>query len=202
MASVQAIAVVGNTLRNLLAEACPRDLFPSAEFKLAQAGMLGSSPFTNLGVTLYLYRIAFSTVRRNVSPRPRPNGDRFKPPTPLDLHFMVTAWARSPEKQWELIAWAIRALEDTNVLPAGLLNQNAGSPAEGVSPVVFSDDEAVELIGESLSLQDMVNAWEVAKANQQPSVSFVARSVLIDSTIVIPSGRAVQTRVLDLATPR
>jgi hypothetical protein len=100
------------------------------------------------------------------------------------------------------MAWAIRALEDTNVLPAGLLNQNAGSAPDGSSPVVFSDDEAVELIGESLSLQDMVNAWEVAKAHQQPSVSFVVRSVLIDSEIVIPTGAPVQTRVLNIAQRR
>lgn len=200
MASVQAIAVVGNTLRNLLAEACPRDLFPGAQFRLAQSGNLTGAPFTDLGVTVYLYRVAFSMTRRNLPPRIKPNGDRLKPPTPLDLHFLITAWARSPEQQWALLASAIRTLEDSTVLPAGLLNENAGSAPNGTSPVVFSDNEAVELVGESLSLQDMVSVWEVAKTNQQPSASFVVRSVLIDSTIVIPSGRAVQTRALDLAT--
>jgi hypothetical protein len=48
----------------------------------------------------------------------------------------------------------------------------------------------------------MVSAWEVAKANQQPSTSFVVRSVLIDSTIVVHTGKPVQTRVLDLAPQR
>jgi hypothetical protein len=202
MASLQAIAVVGNTLRNLLAEGCPRDIFPGAQFRLAQGANLAGSPFTDLGVTVYLYRVDFSTTRRNLPPRIKPNGDRLKPPTPLDLHFLITAWARSAEQQWALLAWAIRTFEDSNVLPAGLLNQNAGSAPDGTSPVVFSDDEAVELVGENLSLQDMVSTWEVAKSNQQPSASFVVRSVLIDSTIVVIAGKPVQTRVLDLAPQR
>jgi hypothetical protein len=45
----------------------------------------------------------------------------------------------------------------------------------------------------------MVNVWEIAKPNQQPSVSIVARSVLIDSTVAIPEGGLVQTRGFDLA---
>lgn len=202
MASVQAIAVVGNTLRNLLVDACPRELFPGAQFRLVQSANLLQAPFTDLGVTIYLYRVAFSASRRNLPPRTRPTGERLKPSTPLDLHFLITAWARSAEQQWALLACAIRTLEDTNVLPAGILNQHAGSAPNGHSPAVFNDDETVELVGESLSLQDMVAAWEIAKANQQPSVSFVVRSVLIDSNLVIPSGRAVQTRVLDLAPLR
>ena len=203
MASFQAIAVVGNTLRNLLAEACPRDQFPGAQFLLAQSANLeGGTPFPSLGVTIYLYNIAFSTTRRNLPPRIRSNGDRLKPPTPLDLHFLITGWARSAEQQWALLAWAIRTLEDTTVLPAGLLNQNAGSAPDGTSPIVFSEDESVELVGENLNLQDLVSAWEVAKAYQQPSASFVVRSVLIDSTIIIATGKPVQTRVLDLAPLR
>lgn len=202
MASVQAIAVVGNTLRNLLADACPRDLFPGAQFRLAQGANLTGSPFTDLGVTIYLYRVDFSTTRRNLPPRYQPNGDRYKPSTPLDLHFLITAWARSAEQQWALLAWAIRTFEDASMLPAGMLNQNAGSSPDGVSPEVFHENEAVELVGETLSLQDLVAAWEVAKTNQQPSASFVVRSVLIDSQIVVRTGGPVQTRALDLATLR
>jgi hypothetical protein len=147
-----------------------------------------------------LYRVTYNSTRRNLPPRTNINGKRFKPSIPLDLHFLITAWGRAPEQQWALLAWAIRTLEDSPVLPAGLLNQNAGSDPNGRSPEVFRDQEAVELVAETLSLQDMFDIWEIAKHNQQPAVSFVARSVLIDSDQEITEGIPVQTRVFDAAT--
>jgi hypothetical protein len=200
MATFQAIAVTGNTIRNLLAESWPPDVFPGAQFRLCQAANLVNPPFTDLGISIYLYRVAYNTARRNLPPRKRLNGERFKPSVPLDLHFLVTAWARTPEQQWALLAWAVRAIEDTPVLPAGLLNQNAGSAPDGTPQNVFGEDESVELVGENLSLQDMVSIWEIAKPNQQPSVSFLARSVLIDSLVEMPDAGYVQTRGFDMAT--
>jgi hypothetical protein len=198
MATFQAIAVTGSTIRNLLAEAWPRDVFPGAQFRLCQAANLVSPPFTDLGVSIYLYRVVHNTTRRNLPPRKILNGDRFKPSLPLDLHFLLTAWARTPEQQWALLAWALRAIEDTPVLPAGLLNQNAGSDPDGTPQNVFADDESVELVGETLSLQDMVSVWEIAKPNQQPSISIVARSVLFDSMVEMPEAGPVQTRGFNL----
>src|SRR5438094_7071538 len=194
MATFQAIAVTGNTIRNLLAEASPRDVFPGAEFKLCQTTNLVSPPFTDLGVSIFLHRVSYNMTRRNLPPRIQLNGERFKPSVPLDLHFIITAWAKTAEKQWELLAWAIRTIEDNPVLPAGLLNQNAGSDPAGRPWNVFGEDESVELVGETLSLQDVVNIWEIARHNQQPSVSIVARSVLIDSLVEMPLGKPVQTR--------
>src|SRR5438046_520038 len=171
MATFQAIAVTGNTIRNLLAEASPRNVFPGAQFQLCQTANLVSPSFTDLGVSIYLYRVAYNATRRNLPPRRRLNGDRLKPSVPLDLHFLVTAWAKMPEQQWALLAWAIRTIEDTPVLPAGLLNQNAGSDPDGKPRNVFGEDESVELVGENLPLQDIVNIWQIARHSQQPSVS-------------------------------
>jgi transcriptional regulator of nitric oxide reductase len=194
MATFQAIVATGNAIRNLLAEACPPNIFPGAQFRLCQAGDLVSSPFTDLGVSIYFYRVSYNPTRRKIALRRRPTGERFKPSVPLDLHFLVTAWARTPEQQWALLAWTIRAFEDTSVLPAGLLNQNAGSGTGVTQPNVFSEDESVELVAETLSLQEMVSVWEIAKSNQQPSVSIVARSVLIDSAVEVAGLEPLQTR--------
>ena len=202
MASFRAIAVTGNTIRNLLAEACSPEKFPGAQFELFQTANLVSPPFTDLGVSIYLYRVAYNQARRNLPPRKQLNGQRFRPSMPLDLHFLITAWARKPEQQWSLLAWAMRTLEDAPVLPAGLLNQNAGSDLHGAPWHVFKEDESVELIGETLSLQDTVSVWEIAKHNQQPSASIVARSVIIDSDIEMPEAERVQTRVFDVSQTR
>ncbi len=86
------------------------------------------------------------------------------------------------------------------MLPSGLLNQYAGSNPDGQPQTVFKEDESVELVGDSLSLQDTESVWEIAKSNQQPSVSIIARSVLIDSLVEMPSGPIAQTRAFDFAT--
>src|SRR6266513_6470210 len=98
MASFQAIAVTGNTIRNLLAEASPRQVFPGAEFQLFRTANLVSPSFTDLGVSIYLYRVAYNATRRNRPPRTLLNGERFKPSVPLDLHFLLTAWAKTAEQ--------------------------------------------------------------------------------------------------------
>jgi len=201
MATFQAPAVVGQALRNLLSESAPRTVFPGVQFSLCVANNLTTPPFPDLGISLYLHRVTHNVSRRNLPPRLDSNGERFKPSVPLDLHFLVTAWARRPETQWALLAWAIRVFEDSPILPSGFLNQNAGSDTSGEALQVFREDESVELVGEILSLQDATSIWEIARHNQQPSVSFVARSVLIDSEIELSVGRPVQSRAFDLATP-
>jgi len=192
MASYHAIAVTANTLRGLLANACPRDKFPTADFKVYQPPNFLNTPLFDLGVSIYLYRVAFNTARRSSPPRTTLEGRKFRPSTPVDMHFLVTAWAKNPDTQQELLGWAIRALQDTPVLPAGLLNRFAGNRGE-----VFHDQESVELIGEILSLQDTVNIWEIARHNQQPSVSYAARMISIDSEIELTEAGPVQTRAFD-----
>ena len=104
-----------------------------------------------VGGSIYVHRVAFNTSRRNLPPRTALDGTRYRPPTPVDLHFLVTAWGRTPEEQLSMLGWIIRTLEDTPVLPAGLLNRFAGNRGE-----VFSSNEAVEIVGEILSFQDML----------------------------------------------
>jgi hypothetical protein len=194
MASFHAIAVTANAIRGLLANACPKDRFPGADFKVYQAANFATTSLFDLGVSIYLYRVVFNTSRRNLPPRTAPDGRKLRPPTPVDLHFLLTAWAKSPDQQQELLGWAIRTLQDTPALPAGLLNRFAGDRGE-----VFRDDESIELIGEILSLQDAVNIWEVAKNNQQPSVSYLARMISIDSEVELTQAAPAQTRGFDYA---
>lgn len=194
MASFRAIAITSSALRGLLDNAHPgeADGFAGAQFKVCQPAQLQAAPF-DLGVSIYLYRVAFNTSRRSLPPRQTPDGRTFRPSTPVDLHYLFTAWAKSAERQHALLGWVIRTLQDTPVLPAGVLNSFAG---DGPG---FLNDENVELTGELLSLQDMENIWEIAPTNQQPSVSYLARMILIDSEVETPQPARVQTRGLDAA---
>jgi Pvc16 N-terminal domain len=197
VASYYAIAVTASAIRGLLANACPRDArngFPGAEFRLFSAADFQPPVSIGVGGSIYLHRVAFNTSRRNLSPRTALDGTRYRPPTPVDLHFLVTAWGRTPEEQQSVLGWIIRTLQDTPVLSAGLLNRFAGDRGE-----VFSSNEAVEIVGEILSFQDMLNIWEIAKINQQPSVSYVARMVFLDSEVELTEAAPVQTRGFDYA---
>jgi hypothetical protein len=185
VATSQAIAATRQAIIALLANACPKPEFAAATFELYQLRDF-EKPMDE-GVSLYLYRIATSGSRRNLPPTVGPNGERFRPPIPLDLHYIASAWAKTAVKQQRLLGWLIRLLEDVTILPVGLLN-NAGPESQ-----IFKPSETVEVIMDQITLQDWNNLWSTTKANPPLSVGYVARMVVIDSTLALPEV-PVQTR--------
>src|SRR5689334_22199685 len=190
MASDHAISALSLALRGLLLDARPTtgdikdatvDLFLPDNFKTAPT----------LGISIYLYRATVSTVRRNLPPKISADGKKYRPSLPLDLHYMFTPWAKKPETQQLLLAWSMRVLDDTPTLPSGYLNNF------DLEDEPFLPEETVDLVYEPVSIQDMLAIWEVGKPNIQPSATYVARVVPIDSRVLLPdpSGRPVQTRV-------
>ncbi len=199
MAAYPAISVIATTLLRVLANSLPAGEFAGAEFKLFRTqDFQDPGARLSLGLSVYLHRIEFNVNRRNQPPRVDAEGRKFRPSAAVDLHFLITAWGPTAERQMDLLACAIRTLQDTPQLPAGVLNRFAGDRALDV----FADNEAVELVGENLAAQDFVNLWGNTLANQQPSVSYLARQVLIDSETPILEGAAVQTRKFDVRKPQ
>jgi hypothetical protein len=188
VATVAAISTVGLALVALLEKACPRPEFDGATFDLYQAKNF-QAPMAE-GVSLFLYRVSTSTVRRNLSAGGGAPGRRARPPLPLDLYYLLTPWSPSAVRQHRLLAWAMRTLEDTPTLEAGFLNHY------GPRPETFRPDEAVTLVLDPLSIQDALNVWEVGKPNIQVAVTYVVRMVLIDSPVEDELAGPVQTRVL------
>ena len=171
----------------LLNDACPRDLFPTAQFELFQLSNF-QTPQMDEGVSLYLYRIAPNTSRRNLPPTTGPDGTRFRPPIPLDLYYVASAWAQTAVRQQRLLGWAIRTFEDVPILPTNLLN-NFGPELE-----VFKPGETVELVLDSLSLQDWNNIWTTTKTTAPLSVGYIARMLHIESSMPMTEHPPVQTR--------
>jgi Pvc16 N-terminal domain len=186
VATFHAIAATGQAILGLLADACPKPEFSAARFELYQITNF-QSPMEE-GISLFLYRVAVSGARRNLPPTVGPNGERYRPAIPLDLHYIASAWAQTAVKQQRLLGWAIRLLEDVPILPAGLLNNY------GPEPDIFKPSETVEVILESLTLQDWNNLWSAVKTNPPSlSVGYVARMIGIDSALAL-SEVLVQTR--------
>ncbi|HEY4423862.1 MAG TPA: DUF4255 domain-containing protein [Pyrinomonadaceae bacterium] len=186
MGTFQAIAATGQAMLGLLSDAVPRDQFPNAQFELYQMSNF-QQPMEE-GISLFLYRIAANTSRRNLPPTTGPDGRRFRPPIPVDLYYIATAWAPTAVRQQRLLGWTIRMFEDVPVLPTGLLNNY------GPEPEIFKQGETVEIILDSLTLQDLNNFWGVSKSSLQLSVGYLARMLHIQSSMPITEYAEVQTR--------
>jgi hypothetical protein len=186
MGTFQAIAATGQAMLGLLSDAVPRDQFPNAQFELYQMSNF-QQPMEE-GISLFLYRIAANTSRRNLPPTTGPDGRRFRPPIPVDLYYIATAWAPTAVRQQRLLGWTIRMFEDVPILPTGLLNNY------GPEPEIFKQGETVEVVLDSLTLQDLNNFWGVSKSSLQLSVGYVARMLHIQSSMPITEYKEVQTR--------
>ena len=192
MATYRAIAAASLAIRGLLESACPRSEFPNAEFELYRSNNF-DAPMP-AGISLYLYRVMVNASRRNLSPTIGPDGKRYRPPLPLDLFYMLTAWGPTAEVQHRLLGWAMRELENTPILPSSLLNHYVKEVD------TFRPSETVELICEAISLQDMNSLWDgfkVGKTNQQLSLTYVARMMLIESEVEMPEYPPAQTRIFE-----
>lgn len=189
MASYRAIAATSLAIIGLLKDACPKSEFEQAGFELYQASNY-EDPMSE-GVSLMLYRVTVNSTLRNLPPRGAPDGTRYRPSLPLDLHYLLTAWALGPEKQQRILGWAMRILEDSPTIPPGVLNKYIDMPD------TFRPDEAVDLVCDPLSVQDLTSVWDKLKPKCQTSVTYVARMIAIDSDVEMTDGKLVQTRTYD-----
>ena len=190
MAKAQAIAVIGQTVLGLLADNIPKTEFSNARFELYQTSSFTTAPMEE-GISLFLYRVEINAGLRNLPVQIGLDGVSRRPPLPLDLYYLLTIWAKDVVKQQRILGWAMRILEDAPVLSAARLN-NFGPERD-----VFQPHEKIEIIYNSLSLQDLSNLWSAFKVSLPMSVAYIARVVGIDSTIPAADAVPVQTREID-----
>lgn len=206
MATHQAIAAVSLSLKGLLDRALPKTEFPEAKIELLQAadfaaGSDGSAAMAE-GISLLLYRVGINSVQRNLPPRITPDGSRFRPPLPVDLHYLLSAWSDDADIQQNLLGWAMRLFEDTPSLPGSLINSfvPAASPPPPLPPrPVFRPDESIELICDPLPFEHWMSLLEKFSPALCASMTYVVRQVQIDSGTLMPDAERVRQRSFDLA---
>lgn len=172
MARYPAVAGASQAILGLLERAAADTEFAGVEFAHYHATSF-EKPMAE-GVSLWLYRISVNPAR-NLPVRVDPDGTRHMPPIPLDLHYLLTAWASEPIQQQRLFGWAIRTIEDTPLLPAGVLNQHLAEPD------VFEPHESIEVVWQPVQLSEFLDLWEGARSRMRPSASYLARIVEIAS---------------------
>lgn len=195
MASYRAIAAISDAVIHLLeSQYDPTDFDGNQlEFKVYLARDFDQP--MDAGVSFFLYRIYANTTHRTPAGRIGPNGERYRTQLPLDLHFLLTAWAKDASLQHTIAGWMMRIMEDTPSLPPGLLNRKVAD--------VFHPDETVEISLTQLTTEELFRIWEVIVNNTyQTSVPYVARNVKIESQQLLSYGQAIQERTFEIWTPR
>jgi hypothetical protein len=187
VATDRAIDAVCQAVIDLLRDSYdPAAFNQDLEFRVS--GSANSAQQMMAGVSLFLYRVFIDGTVRIPGGRMTPEGKRHQTQLPLDLHFVLTPWGKDASTQNAIAGWMMRTLEDTPILPSGLLNRRV--------PGVFRPDESVEVVVGEIATEDLFHLWELIGPNSyRLSVPYVARSVRIESELLVDEYEPVQERV-------
>ncbi len=189
MATYRAIGASCEAVMRLLQQAWHRDLFDGADLQFKVYRTRDFATPMDAGVSFFLYRVSVNSVQRTPPAKPGPHGRLRRPQLPLDLHFLLTPWARDASLEQVILGWLMRTIEDTSILPAGILNT--------LTPDVFDADETVEIVPGQLTNEEMFRIWDVLPNDYQISFPYTARIVRIDSELDRRESEPVITRELD-----
>jgi hypothetical protein len=128
----------------------------------------------NPNITVFLYRIAVNPEMRNSPRRTRTDGTLQPAPLPLELSFLITAWAKDTRDGLRLIGRILQVLYDHRELGAADL--------VGTS---WERDDTVQLILESLPLEDHYRIWDANEVAYRLSLTYLARVVGLSATETI-----------------
>lgn len=157
----QPISGVGQTTTALLVRT--EDLDPANLQKLPPRAL-----------TIFLYRVDFNKAMRAAwSAVGSIDG---KAHLPVDLHFLLTAWAPNAEHEHLIIGRTLQALETNPILSGALLH-----PAE------WMPNEAVQLLLEEISTEALMRTFDSLPLDYKLSIPYIARVVRIDSLVARPS---------------
>jgi len=189
VANVRAIGATCEAVVRLLQQAWQPALFDDAELQFQVYRTRSFAAPMDTGVSLFLYRVALNGVQRTPGGGIGPDGRPRRTQLPLDLHVLLTPWAKEASLEQQILGWVMRTLEDTPILPAGLLNS--------LSADVFEPEETVEVVAGQISNEELFRIWDVLPNDFQISVPYVARVVRIDSALNVTLAGPVLSRRLD-----
>ena len=189
MAGWRVIEHTGLTLVRLLQERLDVEFPPtgSIEVQLASPVSFPEIP-THLRpvVSLFLYRIAEHTETRNAPRQISAGGRRLRQPLGLELHYLVTAWARRSESL-TMAEEAVAVSDEHRML--GVVLQTMYDNAE-VGRSNLHDDPAgvwgpldsMQIVKESLSLEDGYRIWDTSELPYRLSPSYNVRVLGLEAS--------------------
>ncbi|HEX3864911.1 MAG TPA: DUF4255 domain-containing protein [Stellaceae bacterium] len=172
MATPDAIACLGDTLVALLQTGLSGLVLPANVFMSTPSDFKEFAP-RQPAVTIFLYHVGIHGEMRNAPRRTLPSGASRRPPLPLECRFLVTPWTQVTRDAYRIIGAIALVLGDHAVLTF----------TELLGDDVWAPDDTVELILESLPVNDHYDIWEPTDIPYRLSLTYLARLIGIDSTL-------------------
>lgn len=148
-------------------------------------------------LNLFLYMVTPNQGWRNVGlPSRDANGDRrTNPPLPLDLHYVLTAYAARDLHAEILLGYAMQLLHETPVLPRSGIRAALAVPDLVQDPTaslppeqemlatsgLAEQAEAIKITPDPLSPEELVRLWAAFQSRYRPSAGYRASVVLIEA---------------------
>lgn len=176
MANANAIAAVGRSLERLLTARFAEVPVP-VPGRTTRAFLVRTEDFdpkaTNSviqrpALSIFLYRVDFNkTMRAAWSGVGHQDGRSH---LPLDLHFLMTAWAENAEHEHAILGRTLQCLDGLPVITGPLLQQSGD----------WSDDEAIQLVLEEIPTEAVMRTFDSLPLDYRLSIPYIGRVVRID----------------------
>lgn len=121
-------------------------------------------------VSILLYRVDFNkTMRASWSAVGSVDGNAH---LPVDLHYLLTAWADNADHEHRLVGRAMQVLEELGSLSGPLLHPDGN----------WSVNEAVQLYLEDIGTDDLMRTFESLVCDFRLSIPYIARVVVMSTS--------------------
>ena len=137
----------------------------------------GNLSFALPALTLFLYRIDFNKTMRAAWSAVGSFDGRGH--LPVDLHFLVTAWADNAEYEHRILGRTLQCLETTPILSGPLLYPDPQAD--------WATNEAVQLSLEEISTEAVMRTFDSLPVDYKLSIPYIARVIRLDSRAAYPS---------------
>lgn len=164
-------------------------------------------------VNIFLHQVSRNPGWANIGrPTHDPRGGRISaPPLPLDLHYLITAYAGQALHAEILLAQIAQLFHETPVPPREVIVQalDPAAPPQGFPAALAQSGlaeqiEHLRITPEALSNEEISKLWAALQARYRPTLAFRVTTVLIDSDLAqrrpLPVGRPA-TRAASMSRP-
>jgi hypothetical protein len=161
-----------------------RQTLPACRFQQVSGTELNNnfSPAENL-ITFYLFRMGMDKNLRSTADHKYPRDPKSRPLS-LELHYLVSCWSASGMNEQTLMSWTMLELHRTALLDRAVLQ-----PAS-----LWEEDESVQLQLIEMNHESMMRIWDALQPDYRLSVSYVARTVRIETGVRSDAAPVVATR--------
>ena len=127
-------------------------------------------------LTVYLYRVEMNRVMRPAWAEVAHYDGRGH--LPLDLQFLITAWASDPEDEYRILGRAMECLEATPILTGPLL--------ESLNESTWGPGESIQLLIDEVPPETVMRLFDLLPVKYRLSLPYLARVMRLDTRPAIP----------------